>query len=440
MSKLAPNNLIMGRPATDFKQIRDVAIVDEFENPDRGICFDAALLKSIVAKHNFLQSDTGDLIPIMPGHTFDDVGELDQPPVVGFAGNLKFGSVGDLEPRPAILADFFILPEMEALFRSMPRRSIEFYEDSGQLGAIAILGGTKPERHLGMLALQHKGNTPKSGDDVSSKSTNGNWLITTPKSGTYWLTATKPINFKDSEVMLNPELIMSILDGEDDVQSKMKKIKAVLVAEAQIKEVVGDIESLPAEPATELAEDDTKDEDETDLEDVVAEVVIPEEEIEEITGAAKLSATKLKSERDQFAIQNKQLKDRLAAVEKSSTATAIALRAQTREAELKQLAYEGYDLDLVDECKAVRLMDDTQYTAHMGRVKKNYRRSPIGSSPIPITSLSALPSSGSNDEEVQKFCAAAKDYALANNMSYLAAKTKLASEQKFDLTRLSAKV
>jgi len=93
---------------------RDVPILDEHVlRDDEGnplVTFDEKELKRIAARNNRRIKQTGDLIPLVIGHTKDDAPEETQPEIVGYAKDLRvkpFKKTG----RKAITAKFFYFKE-----------------------------------------------------------------------------------------------------------------------------------------------------------------------------------------------------------------------------------------------------------------------------------------------------------------------------------------
>jgi hypothetical protein len=86
------------------------------------------------------------------GHTDDDGREVDQPPLVGFVSDYKFGSH---DGRPTILADVYLdkSHNPELLVSQFPRRSVEIVgknKPDGFIDSLALLKRS-PERDLGLI-------------------------------------------------------------------------------------------------------------------------------------------------------------------------------------------------------------------------------------------------------------------------------------------------
>jgi hypothetical protein len=117
----------------------------------RRVVFDWRLLTAIVRNCNERIAQTGDYATVIIGHT---KGPGDNPPVIGFAGPF---SLGLLNGKLAIFADFHLFPEHADALRRYPRRSPEFilHEDLSKtyFDPIALLGGEPPRLDLGLTLL-----------------------------------------------------------------------------------------------------------------------------------------------------------------------------------------------------------------------------------------------------------------------------------------------
>ena len=137
----------------DFVVFSDVPVFKTHTTRD-GHEIDERALRKICQRCNDRIRDTGDFSPIVLRHT-DDEGERD-PEVVGFAGPYRLGTVGRLEPKPAILATLRIFREDAGKVRKYPRLSVEYWasEDdptNGYFDPISLLGAETPELDLGIL-------------------------------------------------------------------------------------------------------------------------------------------------------------------------------------------------------------------------------------------------------------------------------------------------
>jgi hypothetical protein len=149
---------------SDYIVVRGVPILDEHvirDDDGHPIAhLNAKRLEKIAERNNKRIQETGDLIPIIVGHTKGEVGEYvpeeDQPEIVGYAGRL---SVGPLfrTGRRAIKATFKFFRNQLHKIRLYPRRSVELWLSDWKIDPISLLGATTPERDLGLLQLSRYG-------------------------------------------------------------------------------------------------------------------------------------------------------------------------------------------------------------------------------------------------------------------------------------------
>jgi len=135
------------------------AILDEHELPETAshpkIVVNAQRLKRIANNANKRVTDTGDMVPLVIGHTDDDKPETKQPPLVGFASNFDVQPLFDTG-REAIWADFYIYDTKIDIARDYPRRSVELWASRDEIDPISLLGPTTPERDLGLMQFSRK--------------------------------------------------------------------------------------------------------------------------------------------------------------------------------------------------------------------------------------------------------------------------------------------
>lgn len=138
----------------------NVPILDEhilFDEEGKELAhIDESRLKKIAALANQRVRDTGDMVPIIIGHTKDNTDEEEQPEIVGYASNFKvskFFKTG----RKALTATFKFFKKYLSKIRKYPRRSIELWLNDWKIDPISLLGATTPERDLGLLKLSKGG-------------------------------------------------------------------------------------------------------------------------------------------------------------------------------------------------------------------------------------------------------------------------------------------
>ncbi len=99
---------------------------------------------------------TGDLCPVVIGHTQDGAFEVDQPPLVGYARNWHKGLLGDTG-RQCAFADLWIQKDRAEQAKQFPRRSAEVWASRFEIDPISLLGATTPARDLGLMRLSREG-------------------------------------------------------------------------------------------------------------------------------------------------------------------------------------------------------------------------------------------------------------------------------------------
>src|SRR5690348_10993768 len=145
-------------------EVPDVAILDEHSIRDKDgkilAKIDEARLKQIAEVNNKRIKDTGDMIPLVIGHTKGEVGEYvpedQQPEIVGYAKNLRVGKFKNTS-RKAIHATFQFFKDKLDKVRNFPRRSVELWLSDWKIDPISLLRATTPERDLGLLQLSKGG-------------------------------------------------------------------------------------------------------------------------------------------------------------------------------------------------------------------------------------------------------------------------------------------
>jgi hypothetical protein len=99
---------------------------------------------------------TGDLTPLVIGHTVDGQPETEAPPVVGYARNWHAGPLGETG-RKAAFFDAWVFNEEVPRVRKFPRRSCEVWTSRYEVDPISLLGATTPARDLGLMRLSREG-------------------------------------------------------------------------------------------------------------------------------------------------------------------------------------------------------------------------------------------------------------------------------------------
>jgi hypothetical protein len=135
-----------------------VPLLDEHEMTDEAgrpmARVDKAILEQIAQNNNRRVMETGDPATLILGHTSDDP-RSEEKPAKGFTVNYR---VLPFKRDPAtgqviyaIHGDFKLRPQNAHLLEEYPRRSVELWWNKKELDPIALLGGTSPERDLGVV-------------------------------------------------------------------------------------------------------------------------------------------------------------------------------------------------------------------------------------------------------------------------------------------------
>jgi len=137
--------------------VPDVKVLDEHEldgdNGKPAAYVDRSVLEEIARNNNNRVLTTGDPAPLIVGHTSDDPLAPERP-VVGYAVNYRVKESRDSTTGRvsyAIHTDYKVRKDREHVIEDFPRRSVELWLGRKELDPIALLGGTTPERDLGVI-------------------------------------------------------------------------------------------------------------------------------------------------------------------------------------------------------------------------------------------------------------------------------------------------
>ncbi len=115
---------------------------------------DRSALEEIARNNNKRVMETGDPATLILGHTSDDP-RAEEKPAKGFVVNYQ---VKPFKRDPvtgrvifAIHGDYKVRPQNKHLLEEYPRRSVELWWNKKELDPIAMLGGSSPERDLGVV-------------------------------------------------------------------------------------------------------------------------------------------------------------------------------------------------------------------------------------------------------------------------------------------------
>lgn len=147
----------------DFVIVPNVYVLDEFDmTDDEGNVvarIDAKFIEKTVRRMQERESETGDLCPIVIGHTKDKPegsDEINGPPLIGYFRNWKqipFFDTGKTAAAP----DAWIFKGDVERARKFPRRSGEVWLTKYEVDPVSFLGATTPARDLGLLKLSRTG-------------------------------------------------------------------------------------------------------------------------------------------------------------------------------------------------------------------------------------------------------------------------------------------
>lgn len=147
--------------------VPDVPLLDEHEltgadgEPEGYV--DRKVLEEIAANNNRRVYSSGDPATIILGHTSDDPRAAEKP-AKGFVVNYKVRPTRDPQTgqtKYQICGDYKFRPWNAHLAEEYPRRSVELWLGKREIDPIAILGGTTPERDLGVIIRKAREKNPQ---------------------------------------------------------------------------------------------------------------------------------------------------------------------------------------------------------------------------------------------------------------------------------------
>lgn len=145
---------------TCFKVVPHVGALDTFQlhNDDGSFRADIteAFLDRLIAHMNERERLTGDLAPLVLGHTKRGEPALAGPPLVGFARNWHKGTLGETG-RACAFFDAWVMLDCVEQVKKFPRRSCEVHTYLFEVDPISLLGATTPARDLGLMQLSRDG-------------------------------------------------------------------------------------------------------------------------------------------------------------------------------------------------------------------------------------------------------------------------------------------
>jgi len=444
---------------------RDVPILDEHVlRDDEGnplVTFDEKELKRIAARNNRRIKQTGDLIPLVIGHTKDDAPEETQPEIVGYAKDLRvkpFKKTG----RKAITAKFFYFKDKVKKARGFPRRSIELWLSDGKIDPISLLGATTPERDLGLVQLEKSGAVLQFASGGRRKYKR---LLDDAKPDTE---RQVPMDEKAivAAVMkaLEQSAVWKWAEGkmkEDEATEEEPGLEGDLGEEEMPEELGGEPGLEGEEMPEDLPEEEEEEADEPEGEEPVrynmggacpsgSNTFTPS------YGATNKNPSNMHKKPAATSNNKVQSKGKLSYGAKSGTQKMARNRGEDRlvryqravqkqarelqdmrirfqraerERDLMELSAQGYEFDPVEELDYVSQLPEDHYQYHLGRIKKRYQRAPIGDARFDLgMSRNPTPSGANNSREQAQQIQA---YALKKGISYEDAMGEFEGEQTF---------
>lgn len=444
---------------------------------------DATKLQEIADKNNRRIAETGDLTPVIIGHTLDDKAEKEQPEIVGYAHNFRvapFKHTG----RKALVADMKFMADKKAIVNAHPRRSVELWLTDWKIDPIALLGATTPERDLGLLQLSREG-------------TRKIRRILYEKSPMFLNTGPSDVNGGQTE---NPEtqaIVMQVVEAlqQTDVwqwlQQQMQEQSAAAAVPPEA--ALGPDAGLPPEPGLEEGlydepglededeypedeededyDDEDEDEDEEDEDRVDYSAVSMPSGTNTFTPSAisphrKMSRTpapqRVQPGRDRQPAQpsrqpakrryqaprqpqiDPEVAERirlamdarrgqmaryaahLQHLDRENQELRLKFQRTERERDLIQLESEGFLLDRVEELDYVADLPDDVYKRHLNTIRKRYQRAPIGALHFSASDLrSKAPTAGRDKDRAIQVA----EYAAKKGISYASALSDLEGEE-----------
>lgn len=436
-------------PETTLYNIGSFPLVDEFS--DEVLHLPPEKLEQVIASANHRYEDTGDMSPLILGHTLKDAPESEQPPIMGYLRNFRLGQIGKKDPRPAIWAEHLILPEWLDRIKDFPRRSIEFWGEDGLIDPVAALGATTPHRALGLALSKARykvamlgATTPhrdvglalkvRAVDSQSQSKSRGGTrpkraLSSQPRLLSQRTSKTEG-TMADANEIQNAIASMPLMQQLGAMLPVLAKlVKEYEEGEANAPEELAEerehIDETVEKPE-ELAEPEDTDEEETALDMATPGGNAPNTHVPALSRLQKPAKTDKAGKvsdkdaqrlrRDESAIRLSKLEEENTELRQTVQGLVRMSRKTEREAALKQLLFQGYDLNLAEELADVVDLSPKQFAKHLKRIESSYRKTPRGSSPIQMEHLAPLPTDEQSPEASAKLAKKAGEYALKHKI------------------------
>jgi len=404
-----------------------VAILDEHtmpspKNPKQLIVIDEAKLNTIADNNNRRIRETGDECPIVIGHTQDGLPEKFQPEVIGFARGFKVSPLFNTG-RKAIFSRWRVYKDKLQKLLEYPRRSVELWLGKLEVDPISLLGATTPDRDLGLIRLSRA-----NGDSVTSV-----------------------FGENDMDPQQLTQMIMAQL-----MQSPQMQFLSALMEQVQSGEQgggppeeqegpMGQEEMPPGEEGEPPMEEEPPMEPEGPPEEEPEEE--PEEPVRRAAGYSSGTDTFTPSGPQRMSRQaarqpakapapdlanNPLFRQLVEAVQEARDCNnyLVAKLARSERAQdlVRLQAEENIDLDLEEELSIVAPdggdpMDNDQYQAYLGKIRKRYQRAPVNQPRI----VTAAGKVHSMDSKTRAYAAAER--AIEKGIKYEAALAEIDNEQ-----------
>jgi hypothetical protein len=406
--------------STGYVTVRDVPILDEHTLLDDAgnalLNIDANRLRVIAQRANTRIRQTGDLVPIVIGHTKDNAPEQQQPEIVGYAGPFNIGPFFNTGKK-ALKALFKFFKNKLNKIRQFPRRSVELWLSDLRIDPISLLGATTPERDLGLLRLSREGKRvyrrvlpSQTGESVDNVQEIVDAVLAALEESDVWKWAKEQMN-EGQYPKEGEEEAMGLDDlgvqGEGEEDAEMPGEEAAGVGSDEEAGIPPEEAEMPPK----------KGEKPLKMGAGAPAASMPSGSNSYVPGGLE----RKRMARDQASTLRHRYERRLQAQEQETQDLRRKLQRSNRERDLIQLESEGVMLDRVEELDAVEKLDDADYTKYLGRLKKRYSKAPIGGVSWNIQHERGESQAGISRDQALEIA----DYAAKKGIGYLEAKKQM---------------
>lgn len=350
----------------------DIPILDEHplrdeETQELLMDLTPSVLQKIADNNNARIKETGDLVPLVIGHTKDNLPEIHQPKIVGFAH--KFQVKPFKKGKRAIFCRYLVKKNKLDLVREFPRRSVELWLSRMEIDPISLLGASTPDRDLGLVRFAERGSSyTREIEDNMNPDMNElvQAVLAALKETSEWKLLGQLVEeMKAPEA--NPEEPSQIPPSAENAPPSQ-----VPPPEAEAGEIEGEEKPAKTEEKPQQMSASTASGNNTYTPNRLQ------------FSAAEMEA--IKGRLDVLAAENKALRDGL------NTQVKLSRRHQ-REKDLIRLAEgpEQYNMDVEEELLDGLELSDEQWGKRLDRIKKRYQRSPVGGKRLPLVNTNDMP-------------------------------------------------